>query len=173
MDTLIQLALDFLSLSLIAVGGAAAVLPEIQRSVVDVHGWMTAAQFSELYGLANAAPGPNVIVVTLIGWQVAGVAGALVATAAICAPSCVLTFVVFRLWQQFRDAPWTRAIENGLAPVTVGLVLASGYLITRGSNEGWVAYALTAITVAIVLATRLNPLWLIGAGAVAGVAGVV
>jgi chromate transporter len=171
MDTLTQLAIDFLSVSLIAVGGAAAVLPEIQRSVVDVHGWMTAAQFSELFGLANAAPGPNVIVVTLIGWKVAGLAGALVATAAICAPSCMLTFAVFRLWQKFRDKPWTRAIEHGLAPITVGLVLASGYLITRGSNDSWVAYALTALTVAVVLATRLNPLWLIGAGAMAGLAG--
>jgi chromate transporter len=134
---------------------------------------MTPAQFSELYGLANAAPGPNVIVVTLIGWQVAGLAGALVATLAICAPSCLLTFVLFRLWQKFRDAPWTRAIEHGMAPITVGLVLASGYLITRGSNEGWTAYVLTAVTVWVVLATRLNPLWLIGAGALAGLAGVV
>jgi chromate transporter len=173
MDILTQLALDFLSLSLMAVGGAQAVLPEIQRSVVDVHGWMTAEQFSELYGLANASPGPNVVIVTLIGWQVAGIVGALVATAAICTPSCLLTFGVFRLWRRFRGAHWTRAIEGGLAPVTVGLVLASGYLITRGSNDGWVAYALTAATVAAVLGTRLNPLWLIGAGALAGLLGVV
>jgi chromate transporter len=173
MDTLAQLALDFLSISLIAVGGAAAVLPEIQRNVVEVHGWMTPAQFSELFGLANAAPGPNVIIVALIGWHVAGVAGAGVATAAICAPSCLLTFVVLRLWQKFRDAPWTRAIENGLAPITVGLVLASAYLVTRGSNESWVAYALTALSVAVMLGTRFNPLWLIGVGALAGLAGVV
>jgi chromate transporter len=170
-DRVIQLVLDFLPLSLIAVGGGATVLPEMQRSVVDVHGWMTATQFSELFGLANAAPGPNVLVVTLIGWQVAGLPGALATTLALCLPSSLLTFGFFRLWQRFRDTVWVRAIERGMAPLTVGLVLASGYLITRGANDSPAAYAATALTVGMVLATRLNPLWLIAGGAIAGITG--
>lgn len=172
MIPLTQLAIDLLPLSLLSVGGAMAVLPEMQRSVVEVHGWMTAAQFSELFGLANASPGPNVIVGTLIGWQVAGVPGALVATAALCVPSSLLTFAAFRVWERFRGKAWVRMIEQGLAPITVGLVLASGFLITRGADNSPAAYAATAITVAVVLATRLNPLWLIAGGAVAGLAGI-
>ncbi len=171
-DRTLQLVLDFLPLSLIAVGGGATVLPEMQRSVVDVHGWMTATQFSELFGLANASPGPNVLVVTLIGWQVAGVPGALGATLALCIPSCLLTFALFRLWQRFRDSPWVKCIEGGMAPLTVGLVLSSGYLVTRGANESAMAYAATALTAATVLATRVNPLWMIGLGAAAGLSGI-
>jgi chromate transporter len=93
-ETLAQLAMDFSVLSLIAVGGAITVLPEMHRSVVEVHGWMSGAQFAELFALAQAAPGPNILVVSLIGWKVAGMAGAVVATAAVCGPSCVLTFAV-------------------------------------------------------------------------------
>ena len=170
-ERVIQLVLDFLPLSLIAVGGGATVLPEMQRSVVDVHGWMSATQFSELFGLANAAPGPNVLVVTLIGWQVAGVPGALAATLALCLPSCLLTFGFFRLWPRIRESAWVSAIERGMAPLTVGLVLASGYLITRGANDSPAAYVATALTVCVVLATRLNPLWLIAGGAIVGITG--
>lgn len=170
-SALAQLAVDFSVLSLLAVGGAVTVLPEMYRSVVEVHGWMSGAQFAELFALAQASPGPNVLVVSLIGWKVAGLAGALVATLAISAPSCVLTFVVSRIWQRFRDAPWRVAVQDGLVPVTVGLMLAGGYLITRSADHSIPAFAVTAVTAITVLATRIHPLWLFAAAAALGLAG--
>lgn len=172
-DRILQLVMDFMPLSLLAVGGGVSVLPEMQRNVVEAHGWMTAAQFSELFGLANASPGPNIIIVTLVGWQVAGVPGALAATLAFCLPSSLLTFHLFRAWQNFRGEAWVSAIERGMAPLTVGLVCASGYLVTRGANDSITAYVMTTVTVVILLSTRINPLWLIAGGALAGAAGLV
>jgi chromate transporter len=170
-ETLAQLAMDFSVLSLIAVGGAITVLPEMHRSVVEVHGWMSGAQFAELFALAQAAPGPNILVVSLIGWKVAGLAGAVVATAAVCGPSCVLTFTVSRIWQRFRGAHWRKAVEDGLVPVTVGLLLAGGYLITLAADHSWSGFAVTAATAGVVLTTRIHPLWLFGAAGLIGLAG--
>ncbi len=170
---LAQLALDFGLLSLIAIGGGMAVLPEMQRIAVDTHGWMTAATFADLFALAQAAPGPNILVVSLIGWQVAGLAGAAVATIAVTVPTSVLTYWFARVWERYRDARWRKAIQRGLGPVTVGLMLAAAYLITRAADETLAAYALTAVTAAVVLSTRLHPLWLIASGAALGLVGVV
>jgi chromate transporter len=170
---LAQLALDFGLLSLIAVGGGMAVLPEMQRIVVDTHGWMSAATFANLFALAQAAPGPNVLVVSLLGWQVAGLAGAAVATTAMTVPTSVLTYAIARVWERFRDARWRKAIQRGLTPVTIGLMLGAAYLITRAADETAAAYALTAFTAAVVLTTSVHPLWLIGLGAALGLLGVV
>ena len=170
-ETLAQLAMDFSVLSLIAVGGAITVLPEMHRSVVEVHGWMSSAQFADLFALAQAAPGPNILVVSLIGWKVAGMAGAAVATAGVCGPSCVLTFAVSRIWQRLRGARWRAAVEDGLVPVTVGLMIAGGYLITLAADHSWPGFATTAVTAAFVLTTRIHPLWLFGAAGLIGLAG--
>jgi chromate transporter len=172
-SVLAQLALDFSVLSLLAVGGVVSVLPEMHRSVVEIHGWMSATQFAELFALAQASPGPNMLVVSLIGWKVAGVPGAVVATLAICVPSCILTYAVSGAWQRFRDAPWRAAIQGGLVPVTVGLMLASAYLITLSADHSIAAFAITAITAMGVLMTRIHPLWLIAAAGLAGLAGFV
>jgi len=172
-SVLAQLALDFAALSLVAVGGAVAVLPEMHRNVVEIHGWMSATQFADLFALAQASPGPNVLVVSLIGWKVAGIAGAVVATLAICVPSCILTYAVSGAWQRFREAPWRAAIQGGLVPVTVGLMLASGYLITRSADHSITAFAITIITAMGVMMTRIHPLWLIAAAGLAGLAGFV
>jgi chromate transporter len=170
-EPLAQLAIDFSILSLLAVGGAVTVLPEMHRSVVEVHGWMSGEQFADLFALAQASPGPNILVVSLIGWKVAGLAGALVATAAVCGPSCLLTFAVAQIWQRFRHAPWRRAVEAGLVPVTVGLMLSGGYLITRSADHSIVAFAITAVTAAVVLTTRIHPLWPFVAAGLLGLAG--
>jgi chromate transporter len=114
-----------------------------------------------------------VLVVSLIGWQVAGLAGAAVTTAAMTVPTSVLTYGIATVWERFRDARWRKAIQRGLAPVTIGLMLASAYLITRGADHTPAAYALTASAAAVVFATRLHPLWLIALGAVLGLLGVV
>jgi len=170
-NDLAALAVDFSILSLLAVGGAVTVLPEMHRSVVVVHGWMSGAEFAELFALAQASPGPNILVVSLIGWKVAGIAGALVATVAVCGPSCLLTFAVSRIWLRLSDAPWRKAIENGLVPVTVGLMLAGGYLITRSADQSIMAFVITAVTAGVVLATRIHPLWLFAAAGLLGLAG--
>ena len=170
-EALTQLAIDFSLLSLFTVGGVITVLPEMHRSVVEVHGWMSGAEFAQLFALAQASPGPNILVVSLIGWKVAGLAGAAVATAAVCAPSCVLTYSVSRIWQRLRGARWRKTVEDGLVPVTVGLMLAGGYLITLSADHSAPAFAITALTAAVVLATRIHPLWLLAAGALLGLAG--
>ena len=168
---LAQLAIDFSLLSLITVGGVITVLPEMHRNVVEVHAWMTGAEFAQLFALAQASPGPNILVVSLIGWKVAGLAGAVVATVAVCAPSSLLTYAVSRVWQRFRGARWREVVEDGLVPVTVGLMLGGGYLITLAADHSPLAFALTAATAGIVLATRIHPLWLLGAGGLLGLAG--
>lgn len=170
-DPLVQLAEDFSLLSLMAVGGAITVLPEMHRSVVEIHGWMSAVQFADLFALAQTSPGPNILVVTLIGWKVAGLAGALVATIGMCGPSCVLTFAVSKIWLQFREASWRLAIEDGLVPVTVGLMLAGGFLITLSADHSVAAFVITGVTAAAVLTTRIHPLWFFAIAGALGVAG--
>jgi len=113
------------------------------------------------------------LIVSVIGWKVSGVLGALVATAAICVPSSVLTFGIAHIWDRFREAPLRVAIQHGLAPATVGLVLASGYILARTVDQTWSALAITGATMALTLATRLHPLLLLGAGAALGIAGLV
>ncbi len=168
---LAQLAVDFSLLSLITVGGVITVLPEMHRNVVEVHGWMSGAEFAQLFALAQASPGPNILVVSLIGWKVAGLAGAVVATGAACAPSSVLTYAVSKVWQRFRGARWRVAVEDGLVPMTVGLMLAGGYLITLAADQTAMGFVITAVTAAAVLATRIHPLWLLAAGGLIGLAG--
>lgn len=164
------LAIHFTMLSLVAVGGANTVLPDMHRFAVDVNGWMTDSEFAELFAIARASPGPNVLIVSLIGWKAAGLLGALVATGGMCGPSCLLAYTIERTWSRFRAAPWRIAVQAGLAPVTIGLVLASGYIVTRAADGDWFGFAITAATVALVMATRLNPLWILGGAALLGIA---
>jgi chromate transporter len=160
----------FAELSMLAIGGANALVPEMQRQV-EAHGWMQPSEFAALFALAQAAPGPNMLVVTLVGWQVAGLAGALTATGAFVLPSSVLTYVVAGLWQRFREARWRRVVQAGLTPVTVGLVMAAGLLLCRAAVSGLPTLLVALGTVAALLATRLHPLWLLGLGAGLGAAG--
>lgn len=171
-DPLATLALQFALLSLVAIGGANAVLPAMHQVAVVEQGWLDDRAFSALFALANAAPGPNVLIVTLIGYKVAGLTGGLVATAAMCGPSSLLSFTVSGLWQRWRDTPSRRRLQQALAPITIGLVLASAALLCRSADTGLVAGLITAATAAAVLFSRLNPLWLLGAAALLGLAGV-
>jgi chromate transporter len=170
---LVELALQFLMLSLLSIGGANAIIPEIHLRVVDIQHWMTDADFSQMFALAQAAPGPNVLIVSLIGWKTAGVIGALVAMVAMCGPSSALTYYVANVWDRFRDAPLRVAIQRGLEPVTVGLVLSSGYVLTRMTDHAGVDYAITGTTMLLALTTRLHPLWMLAAAAILGALGFV
>jgi chromate transporter len=172
-DVVLALAWHFLLMSLLAVGGVYAVMPEIHRQVIETRHWMTEQQFADLFAIAQAAPGPNMLFATLIGWHVAGFAGALVTSAALCGPTCVLTYGMAHVWQRFKDAPWRIAIQAGLVPVAVGLVAASAYLIARAADHSVMAVALTALTAGIAYGTRINPLWALAAAAAIGLAGYV
>ena len=168
-----QVALQFLLLSMLAIGGVNAVTPEIQRQVVDLRHWMSAREFSELFAVAQATPGPNMLIATVVGWRVAGILGAVVATICMCAPSSVIVFFVTRAWDRFRDRPWRQILQAGMAPVVVGLIASSGWILAKGADADWRAVVLTTAGAVLVWRTRLNPLWALGAAAGLALLGVV
>lgn len=169
--TLIALALIFTQLSLLAFGGGNTILPEMQRQVVEVHAWMSAADFSALFALSQAAPGPNLMIVPLVGWHVAGWAGMLVTSIAKFLPSSLITIVVMGLWERFRHKPWRARVQAGLVPVTAGMVAASAWLILETSVHDWLLAAIAVGTAAASVLTRVHPLWMLLAGGLLGLAG--
>ena len=169
---LVSLAAIFAELSLLAFGGGNTILPEMQRQVVDVHQWMSAREFSSLFALAQSAPGPNLMIVPLIGWRVAGWSGLLVSSLAKFGPSSILTGVVLRVWRRFKDKPWRRIVQSGLVPMTVGLVAASAALIAQTSDHTLGLVTITAVGAAVSLKTPVHPLGILGGGALAGLVGI-
>ena len=170
-NPLIALFGYFALLSLFAVGGANAAIPEMQRIAVEVMHWMNDRQFADMFAIAQVSPGPNIIIVTLIGYHVAGFAGAAVATAAMCGPTCVVAFLVARTWDRFKDAHWRIAIQAGLVPVSLGLIGASAFVLARSADNNVYAGMVTAVTAIIAFATRINPLWIFAAGGILGLSG--
>jgi len=168
---LFALAGYFAALSLFAIGGANAAIPEFHRIAVDVMHWMNDRQFADMFALSQMSPGPNVIIVTLIGYHVSGLAGAAVATSAMIGPSCVLAYFTTQVWDRFKEARWRRVLQAGLVPVSLGLIAASAFVLARAADHNLVAAALTAATAVVALATRVNPLWLFAAGGVLGLTG--
>lgn len=167
-DTLLLLAHEFAVLSLMAVGGANILLPEMHRFAVERYQWMSHREFGELFALAQAAPGPNVLFVALIGWKAAGVAGACTAMLAICGPSSLITLVVAHYLERFREARWRILLQKALAPVTAGLMIASALLLMRPGEHAAYGWVLSLAVLVGALALRVNPLWFIALGAVAG-----
>jgi len=151
--TLLTLALHFGLLSIAAVGGGTSAMPEIHRQAVVVSQWMTERQFADIFAISQAAPGPNFLISTLIGYHVAGAAGAIVATLAMCGPSSVLAYYVAGTWEKFKYARWRIAVQ--------------------AADHTAVAYAVTAITAVITYMTRLNPAWLFLIAGLLGLAGLV
>ena len=172
-EPLVRLSLLFLQMSLLAFGGANTILPELQRQVVDENHMMTAHTFAALFALAQAAPGPNMMVVSLIGWNVAGLNGAVLTMLCVAGPSSVLTFLVARVWERFRDAPWRKAVQKGLLPVTGGLLISSAALLIRSTTLDWSLGALTAVVTVVLLTTKVHPMLVLGGAAVLGAIGVV
>jgi chromate transporter len=170
-DILLTLAVQFMIMSLLALGGANAVLPEVHRQAVQVGQWMSERQFADFFAISQAAPGPNVQIVTLVGFHVAGVAGAVVATLAMCGPTAVLAFFFARAWDRFKDAPWRSAIQAGLVPISVGLVGATAIVLARAADTGWTAAAITAASAATAYWTRWNPLFVFAIAGLLGLAG--
>jgi chromate transporter len=163
----------FAMMSLFAVGGAHSAIPEMHRIAVDVQHWMTDKQFADVFAISQLSPGPNVLIVTLIGYSVAGLTGALAATLAMCVPTAVLAYGVSRLLTRSSRSAWPAIVQAALVPLSIGLMGASGLILAVASDRTLAAGLVTAAAAALAFATRLNPLWLLLAGGVLGFAGVV
>ena len=160
-------------MSLFAVGGANSAIPEMHRVAVDVQHWMTDKQFADVFAISQLSPGPNVLIVTLIGYSVAGVAGALAATLAMCGPTAILAYYVSRLLARSSHSRWPAIIQAALVPLSIGLMAASGLILARTSDQSWIAALITIVAAVLAFATRLNPFWMLLAGGVLGFAGLI
>jgi len=167
----LRLFLHFAMLSLLAVGGAITTVPDMHRFVVGDRGWLDDATFSASVALAQAAPGPNVLFVAVIGFNVGGLAGVVATLAGSLLPSTLLTLTVARWGEQRREQRGVRAFTEGMAPVTIGLLVATSWILTEPTRSSPVGWLLFAATVAWMLKTRWSPLWPIAAGAAAGALG--
>lgn len=171
--SLFSIALTFGWLSLFAVGGAAAAIPEIHRLAVELNHWMSDAQFADAYAISQLSPGPNVLIVSLVGYHLAGVAGGLVATLAMCGPTAALAYTVSRLLHRAGNSPWPALIQQALVPISIGLMAASGLVVAIAADGSKAAVTLTLAAAVVAAVTRLNPVWLLLAGGVLGAAGLV
>lgn len=172
-DELGTIAVMFLLLSLVSIGGVNTTLPEMHRLAVDVHRWMTDEQFVQLYAISQAAPGPNLMIIALVGWQVAGMLGGLVALLALIIPTATLAWIVSLTWTRFREARWRKAVQAGMIPITVGLVAASAFVVAETVSQGKVLLlAVTAVTTVLVMLTRIHPLIPLAAAGTLGYFGV-
>jgi chromate transporter len=160
-------------MSLFAVGGANSAIPEMHRIAVDVRHWMSDQEFADLFAISQLSPGPNVLIVTLIGYSVAGVAGAMAATVAMCGPTALLAYYVSRLLQRSRHSRWPAIIQAALVPLSIGLMAASALILARSSDQSFLAVVMTLAAAALAFATRINPFWMLLAGGILGFAGVI
>ena len=181
MKTYVQLMTLFGSLSLLSIGGGKAVLPEMQsRAVAGAH-WLTDSQFADIFSISQAAPGPSILIVALVGYAaglsvggvLGGFLGGLIATISMIILAAILVYVVTLLWQKAQKSRLRRAVEKGLAPLTVGLILATSLVVSRAADHDWRAYLLTAVCVVIFIFTKTNPLVVVGAAGLIGYLGVV
>ena len=182
----------FATLSLLGVGGAITTAPDMHRYLVHQNGWLTESQFTSSIALSQAAPGPNVLFVALLGWNLGlnaaggpaagaiawwtALLGVLVTMCAILLPSSVLTYTATRWAHRNRELRTVRAFKTGMAPIVIALLIATGWLLTVAHDQparDWRLWLLTALATVVVWRTRLHLLWLIGAGAVLGAAGLV
>jgi chromate transporter len=167
MNVLAALFITFASMSLLAIGGANSTVPEMQRLVV-ANGWMDAQQFAHAFAISQASPGPNMLVSALVGWQVLGPTGALVALFGMCGPSCTLTFAMARAGERFGTHPHIVRVRTGLVPVSIGLILATGAVLAQSADRDLARTLLTAVAAAGTIWTMRNPLWFLVLGAAVG-----
>jgi chromate transporter len=172
-NPILTLATTFGLMSLFAVGGANSAVPEMHRVAVDVHHWLTDKQFADVFAISQLSPGPNVLIVTLIGYAVAGLGGALVATVAMCLPTALLAYGVSRFLGRSSQARWPAMVQAALVPLSIGLMAASGLVLGLASDRTWVAALVTIGAAVLASLTRLNPLWLLAAGGCLGFIGLI
>jgi chromate transporter len=168
MSILLSMFLKLSAFSLVAFGGVSALLPVLLNLAVNQEHWIDLQTFSDYFAIAQAAPGPNFMTVTLLGWHLYGVIGAFVATLAIVWPSSILIYFLQRLILGIKDPLKRQSIQYAAAALAIGLVLSSAWEIALQMNHDVAAYALTLATIAFTLLTRWHPLYLIALGAVLG-----
>lgn len=172
---LFGLFVHFVLLSFLAIGGAITTIPDMHRYLVTEHHWLSDAQFSASVAIAQAAPGPNVLFVAVLGYNVAGLPGTLATMGGILGPSSVLALWATRWSARRRETRFVRAFTAGLAPLTLGLLVSTSWVLAQPflleASHRWGALALIAITVLVMMRTRLSPLWLVALGLVVGAAG--
>ena len=165
----------FLVLSLLAVGGAITTVPDMHRYIVAEQHWISDAQFTSSIAIAQAAPGPNVLFVAVLGWNVAGPLGAFATLSGILLPSTVLSLWATRWGAQRRETRGVRAFTTGLTPLTLGLLLATGWVLAepylKDASHRWGALGLIAVSVFVMTRTKLSPMWLVALGAIVGLLG--
>lgn len=172
--TLIELFFHFLLFSLLSIGGTVSVAPDMHRLLVDKTSMLTDTQFNASIAIAQAAPGPNVLFVTVMGYQAAGLAGVIATLSGIMLPSTTLSLAVSRWGHHRQDWPGVQAFKAGMAPITIGLLFATGWILTTSGSDVLPSPALLTLTVLsalLVWRTRLHLLWLIVLGACTGAAG--
>lgn len=167
LQTLLGLAAHFGFLSLQAVGGGTAVLPEMQRLVEGTY-HIRPEDFAQIYSLGQLAPGPNMLMVVVLGDRIAGVAGAAVVLLAFFLPASILCFYAGRIWERIGETPWRRAVQNGLAPISLGLMASGVYSLGKFAATTWLTLGIAAVMIAFVLRTKINPTILILACAAFG-----
>lgn len=167
-EALLALFTHFASLALFATGGAIALASDIHRYVVDQHGYLSHNDFVNSIALAQASPGPNLLYVTVMGWYIAGLPGALATTLGLTLPALLLPMAISRLGRRPRFGLWIRALQNGLSPVALGLMGASCWLLLSQSPGGWKSLAITGATLVLLWRTRVPPVLLILAAGVLG-----
>ena len=191
-DNWLELFTHFATLSLLGVGGAITTAPDMHRYLVHHHGWLSDAQFTSSIALSQAAPGPNVLFVALLGWNVGlnaaggpaagaiawwtALLGVVVTLTAIMLPSSVLTYTATRWAHHNRELRAVRAFKTGMAPIVIALLIATGWLLSAAHDQparDWRLWLLTAVATVIVWRTKLHLLWLLGTGALLGAFGLV
>jgi chromate transporter len=168
-DLLIEIFLRFAGISLLAVGGAVATLPEAERQIVTQLHWLSPEQFAQSFAIAQTSPGPNVIVYSLFGWRLAGLAGLIAATLGVLGPSSLLAFAFARAMRRAGEAEWLARLKRGLTPLAIGLMAASGYLLARAADSSFFAIFVTVGSAAFVAFSSRSPLWAMAAGAALGI----
>jgi chromate transporter len=163
-DSVLLLLIKLAPLSLMTIGGGLSIVGDLQRLSIE-HGWFTAGGFNEIFALSRVAPGPATLIVTLIGWHVAGLAGAIAASLAIFLPSSVLTYGVARLWHAHRSSIWARAVATGLAPIAAGLIISSTAALLQHAVGQYIAWLVAILTAVLSWKTRSGPLPLLAIGA--------
>ena len=162
------LAAHLAVLSSISFGGFPTVLPNVHALAV-AKGWVTDQEFANFFAVSQVTPGPNMILMmSFLGLEVGGIPGAVAGALATFGPPCAMYYLSYRLWDRFRDRPWQRIVRRGLAPLTIGLVIAGGFVMARSAAVGWQSVAVTSAAVALIVGTRLNPLWVLAAGGFLG-----
>jgi chromate transporter len=164
-NVLLKILIYFAPLSFLTVGGGQSIIADMHRQVVGSYGWLTDAEFLNIFALSRMTPGPGTLIVTLIGWKVAGWPGALVASVAIFLPSSLLVYGLARLWGRYRGAKWQKAIELGLEPVAAGMVLSTSFTLLRVSEGGMLAWIIAGATTLLLTFTCVSPFVLLGGGA--------